>query len=127
MCKRGNCIDFNPITITAKVFFGAIFDQKKMDYTTLLGYLAATCTTVCNIPQVVKIIRTRETKGISALTYSFLLAGLLIWVVYGVLRRDWPVVAANTLSALICAIVLTLKLLSKRALHKVSETIDTQQ
>lgn len=92
-----------------------------MELITILGSAAAFCTTVCNVPQVIKIIRTRETKGVSALTYTVLLIGLVLWVIYGWIQKDWPVTIANALSALICATVLTLKLLPKRAVEQIHE------
>lgn len=94
-----------------------------MDVTAVLGYCAALFTTVCNIPQVVKIIRTKETKDISAITYLALLIGLLLWVVYGVLQNDWPVIAANAISAAICATVLLLKMLPKKKLENLHDKI----
>lgn len=88
-----------------------------MDVVSIIGFLAAMFTTLCNIPQVVKIIRTRKTDDVSALTYAALLTGLIIWTVYGILQNDWPVIIANAVSAAIAATVLTLKLLSKRKLE----------
>lgn len=89
-----------------------------MDFIAILGFTAALFTTVCNIPQAVKIIRTKETKDISALSYCALLIGLVLWIIYGILRHDWPLIIANAISALIAAAVLTLKLLPKRQLDK---------
>ena len=94
-----------------------------MDFTTILGFIAALFTTICNIPQAVKIIRTKETKGVSTLTYLALLTGLILWVVYGILRNDWPVIIANAISATFCAIVLILKLMPKDKLEKLHNTV----
>ena len=90
-----------------------------MDLTTLLGFIAAFFTTICNIPQAVKMIKTKETKNVSAPTYIALFIGLCIWVVYGIMKNDWPVIVANAISALICATVLFLKLSSKKVLEKI--------
>ena len=94
-----------------------------MDYIEVLGFAAALFTTVSNIPQVVKIIRTRETKAVSAGSYWVLLIGLTLWVAYGIWREDLPVVIANSISALICATVLFLKLTSKKVLEDIHETV----
>ena len=94
-----------------------------MDFTTILGFSAALFTTICNIPQVVKIVRTRETKAVSTLSYSALFIGLILWVVYGTLREDWPVIIANSISATICALVLTLKLMSKKKLKDLHDKV----
>ena len=94
-----------------------------MDNTEILGLAAAFFTTVSNIPQAVKIIKTRETKGVSAITYSALLFGLILWVVYGVMRDDLPLIIANSISAVITATVLFLKLISKKALDKIHDKV----
>jgi MtN3 and saliva related transmembrane protein len=94
-----------------------------MDLTESLGFAAALMTTISNIPQVIKIIRTKETKDVSARTYFFLLTGLILWVVYGILRKDWPLIAANGISAVICAMVLFLKLTSRKVLKDIHDKV----
>ncbi|MFT3793309.1 SemiSWEET family sugar transporter [Flavobacterium sp.] len=92
-----------------------------MDTISILGFTAALFTTLCNIPQLVKIIRTRKTQDVSALTYCVLLAGLILWTIYGILKTDWPVIIANAISATIATTVLFLKLTSKKTLEKIHE------
>lgn len=94
-----------------------------MNVVQLTGFAAAFFTTVSNIPQILKIIRTRETKGVSAASYTVLLIGLLLWVAYGIYRDDWPVIIANAISAVVCAIVLFLKLTSKQTLDDIHDKI----
>jgi MtN3 and saliva related transmembrane protein len=96
-----------------------------MDHVQIIGLFAALLTTVSNIPQAVKIIRTKETKGVSAPTYFVLFSGLVIWVAYGCLRNDWPIIIANGISALICGIVLFLKLISKKTLEQISDKVQS--
>ena len=100
-----------------------ISKENKMDAITLLGFSAALFTTISNIPQVMKIIRTRETKGVSTMSYTVLLIGLILWVVYGMMREDWPIIVSNGISALICAIVLFLKLTSKKVLDDIHQKV----
>lgn len=94
-----------------------------MDYITILGFAAALFTTISNIPQATKIIRTKETKGVSAPSYIVLFIGLVAWVAYGIMKSDWPVMIANTISALICGIVLFLKLTSKKVLEDIHDKV----
>lgn len=98
-----------------------------MDFTTTLGFSAALFTTISNIPQAVKIIRTKETKGVSATSYTVLFIGLALWVAYGFLRNDWPVIVANSISALICGIVLFLKLTSKKVLENIHQKMKPEK
>lgn len=95
-----------------------------MDFTQILGLIAALFTTIANLPQAYKIIKTQSTKDVSTLTYVLLFTGLVLWIVYGVMRSDIPLILANSISALICATILFLKFTSKKtleALHKKTE------
>lgn len=94
-----------------------------MDYVQIIGLLAALLTTIANIPQTYKIIKTKSTKDISTITYSILLTGLLLWIVYGILRQDYPVLIANSVSALVCSIILFLKFSSKHFIEKIKSKI----
>lgn len=95
-----------------------------MDVIQTTGYAAAFLTMVCNIPQAIKIIRTKDTKSVSAVTYSLLLAGLVLWVIYGFMRNDLPVILCNSFSALFCATVLFLKLSSAKVVDQIHDTIN---
>lgn len=94
-----------------------------MDYIQILGLAAALLTTISNIPQALKIIKTKETKGVSTGSYIILLIGLILWVAYGITRSDLPVILANTISALICAVVLFLKLTSPKNLDDIHDKV----
>lgn len=84
-----------------------------MDTTEVLGLAAAGVTTLANIPQTVKVIKTRSTKSISAFTYSMLTAGMAAWVVYGVLKNDLPIIIGNAIATLLCCTILFVKLYMK--------------
>ena len=85
-----------------------------MAFITILGFAAAILTTVCNIPQAIKIIRTRSVKDISAFTYSLLFVGLTLWTVYGILKTDWPLILANGISSAITGAILVMKITIKK-------------
>jgi MtN3 and saliva related transmembrane protein len=84
-----------------------------MDYTQALGLSAAFFTTVANIPQAIKVIRTREVKSLSASTYTMLFIGMSLWVVYGIIRNDFPIILANAIAGLLCGIILAMKLICR--------------
>jgi MtN3 and saliva related transmembrane protein len=77
---------------------------------TLVGLTAATCTTISLIPQVVKTFRSRHTKDISLLMYAILSSGLFLWLIYGLLRADLPLILANSFSLTLSLAVLLLKI-----------------
>ena len=68
-----------------------------MDFS-IFGYLAAVCTAVSFLPQAVKTVRTKNTEGLSLITYVFLFFGSLFWFIYGIYSKDVPLVATNTLT-----------------------------
>lgn len=83
-----------------------------MTLTTCIGLMAAVCTTLAFVPQVLKSWRTRDLSGISLPMYTIFTVGVLLWLVYGILIQDWPVIVANAITALLASAVLLLKLKS---------------
>ena len=75
-----------------------------------VGYIAAILTTFSSIPQILRVYRLKESRDISLWTVSSLSAGVLLWVVHGIIIGDQPVIMANVVSlclsfALICLVV----------------------
>lgn len=85
-----------------------------MNSTEILGISAAFLTTAANIPQAFKIIKTRSTKSISSATYALLFVGLVLWLIYGIIRDDLPIILANAVSAGLSGIILAMKLVAKK-------------
>jgi MtN3 and saliva related transmembrane protein len=79
-----------------------------MDQTTLIGLLAATCTTAAFVPQVIAILRTGNVDGISVMMYSIFTVGIALWLSYGILVNDLPMLLANSISLLLAISVLSL-------------------
>jgi MtN3 and saliva related transmembrane protein len=75
-----------------------------------IGFLAAACTTFAFVPQVVRLWRTRSADDISLAMYVIIVAGVALWIVYGVRIRSAPLVAANTVSLGLSGAVLAGKL-----------------
>jgi MtN3 and saliva related transmembrane protein len=76
----------------------------------IVGSLAAVCTTLCWLPQAVKIIRERRTEGISLVTQSVFTLGTALWAVYGLLLNNRPVLFANLVTLVFALTILILKL-----------------
>ncbi|MBR0774185.1 SemiSWEET family sugar transporter [Bradyrhizobium diazoefficiens] len=76
----------------------------------LLGFAAATCTTVAYAPQFIKVWRTRSARDISLGMFLVMLLGLALWLVYGLLSGDAPLVAANAITMLLAGGILVMKL-----------------
>ncbi|MFZ3076909.1 MAG: SemiSWEET transporter [Candidatus Aenigmatarchaeota archaeon] len=82
-----------------------------MIWITLIGMLAAAATTVAFLPQVVRSWRTKKTEDISLLMYLTMVTGGGLWLSYGLLINDMPLIFANiiTLSLTISTLFLKLK------------------
>ncbi len=81
-----------------------------MTLTELIGFIAATLTTIAFLPQVIKTWKDKSTKDISLVTYSLFVAGVIAWLTYGILLHSWPLIAANSVTAVFAATVLALKI-----------------
>jgi len=66
--------------------------------TELIGIAAGVCTAISLLPQLIKIIREKEARDISLFYLVILLAGLSLWIWYGILRDDLPIIATNVIS-----------------------------
>lgn len=84
-----------------------------MEFESIIGFVAATSTTVSFIPQAIKTIRTRQTKDISLMMYALLTFGVFMWTIYGFMVNDWPVILANGITIIFASIVLVLKIKHK--------------
>ena len=75
-----------------------------------IGYIAATLTTASFVPQAWLTFKTRDVSGISLGMYSAFTAGIALWLVYGILMAAWPVVIANTITLLLAAGILGMRI-----------------
>ena len=81
-----------------------------MPISTIIGLTAATCTTVSFLPQVIKAWRTRSTRDVSAGMFALLVTGNSLWLLYGALISDLPLVVANLITLGLVVTILALKL-----------------
>ncbi|GAM59483.1 hypothetical protein JCM19231_1611 [Vibrio ishigakensis] len=87
----------------------------------VLGYIAATCTTCAFIPQVIHILKTKDTSSISLGMYTIFIMGVFLWMTYGYIVSDIPVMLANAITLLLASIIWIIKIkhtLKKPALCK---------
>ena len=80
-----------------------------MTSVTVLGLLAAFCTTAAYLPQVLKTWRTRSTTDISLGMFLLMVSGLVLWLAYGIILADLPLIASNTVTLLFAGMILYFK------------------
>jgi MtN3 and saliva related transmembrane protein len=81
-----------------------------MDTLTALGLTAATLTTCSFVPQLTKVWRTKSAADLSYGMFGAFSVGILLWFLYGLLRDDLPVIAANGITLVLSVTILALKI-----------------
>ncbi len=79
----------------------------------LVGYAAATLTTIAFVPQAAKSWSTRDLSGVSLTMYSLFTLGVALWLIYGVILGAWPIIVANAITLALAGVVLTLKVIHR--------------
>lgn len=79
-------------------------------YADLIGYLAATLTTISFVPQAWLVWRTRRAENLSLAMYLVFATGVALWLVYGLWIGSWPVVIANAITLMLAGFILVMKL-----------------
>lgn len=83
------------------------------EFTELIGSVAAILTTLAFVPQVVKTVKTRQTRDISTAMWSLMVTGVTLWLVYGVQLGSMPLIAANASTLVLAGIILAVKLANR--------------
>ena len=82
----------------------------NISWTDVIGAAAAVLTTAAFLPQVWLTFKTRDARGVSLGMYSAFAVGIVLWLVYGLLMRAWPIVVANTITLALAIAILVMKL-----------------
>ena len=84
-----------------------------MNYIQIIGMVAAVCTTVAFLPQVLKTWRSKSAKDLSLGMFSIFCTGVTLWIIYGILTQDLPIMLANALTLLLSGCLLYFKVVYK--------------
>ncbi len=77
---------------------------------TIIGLVAAACTTLAFLPQAIKTWRTRSTGDLSLPMFLLMTFGVALWLVYGLILRDPPLIAGNAVTLMLSGSILYCKL-----------------
>ncbi|HEV7264513.1 MAG TPA: SemiSWEET transporter [Falsiroseomonas sp.] len=88
-----------------------------------MGAAATLCSVSSFAPQAWKIIRTRDASGISTRMYVITVVGFSLWLAYGVLLWQWPLILTNGICLLLSGLILVMKLLPRRRRAAVAEAL----
>lgn len=76
----------------------------------MIGSIAAVLTTFAFLPQVIKVIKTKDTESIALGMYLMQVVGIALWLFHGLVIDDLPLIMANSVSFLLSGIILLYKL-----------------
>ncbi|AFY99166.1 SemiSWEET transporter [Calothrix sp. PCC 6303] len=77
---------------------------------TILGLIAGGLTTISFVPQMIKTWQTRSAKDVSFVMLITFISGIFLWLIYGILRQDIAIIAANGVTLIFNFIILGLKI-----------------
>jgi MtN3 and saliva related transmembrane protein len=75
-----------------------------LDYISILGYVAAFFTTVSLVPEIYRTMKKREARDLSFYWIGTLTFGQLLWAIYAVMIHSLPLLAAGSVSFILCII-----------------------
>jgi MtN3 and saliva related transmembrane protein len=81
-----------------------------MDLNSLVGLSAGFLTTIAFVPQVTKIWKTRSAKDVSLPTFIAFTIGVALWLAYGLLEGEPPIIVWNAVTLVLAGAILTMKL-----------------
>ena len=84
-----------------------------MTNTGIVGTVAAVCTTISFLPQVMKVYRTKHTSDLSLPMYIIFSIGVFMWMCYGFLTGSLPIILANAITLVLCTYILAMKMTYK--------------
>ena len=94
------------------------FIEERRDmfdnHTEIVGITAGICTSISLLPQLIKLRKHKKAEDISLFYLVILFVGLSLWVWYGVLRDDIPIMVTNGFSLVISGIIIVLGVKYKR-------------
>ncbi|KAA3600422.1 MAG: hypothetical protein DWQ06_09265 [Calditrichaeota bacterium] len=81
-----------------------------MELVTIIGSVAGILTTFAFLPQAIKTWKTKSTKDISLVMFSSLNIGVLLWLIYGIMLDEYPIILANLVTLIFSLPILWLKI-----------------
>ena len=81
-----------------------------MEFVDVLGYVAGLLTTLTFLPQVIKTVKEKSAKDVSLNMFLIAATNQVLWVIYGVLKKDLVIIMTNVLILVLSLTMIFLKL-----------------
>ena len=88
----------------------AVSFQHPSWFVNLIGSVAAVCTTISFLPQLIRVYRLKSAHEISLIMFLVFSFGVFLWVLYGIFIRSFPMIVANGLTLALSLAILGLKI-----------------
>ena len=98
--------------------------MDSINLAVFIGAAAGICSTISFAPQAWKIIRSRRTRDISLRMYSVTVTGFALWLAYGIMLGEWPLILSNALCFLMSGFILVMKLSPQRVKEEIADSVD---
>jgi MtN3 and saliva related transmembrane protein len=76
----------------------------------LIGFIAATLTTIAFVPQAIQTFKSKDTRSISLPMYLVFTVGIVCWLTYGLMIGKWPIIISNIVTLALSGAILGMKL-----------------
>ncbi|NGM66978.1 SemiSWEET transporter [Sphingobacterium sp. SGR-19] len=73
---------------------------------TIIGITAGIFTSISMVPQLLKVLKEKDVENLSPYMIAILLTGVSLWVIYGFMLDEWPIILSNLFSVLVNATLL---------------------
>ncbi len=81
-----------------------------MSALSIVGFLASLLSVLNQFPQAIKVFRSQDTHSISLMMYCIVVVAISLWLVYGIMLNDFPLISANALSLIPIVYIFIIKL-----------------
>jgi MtN3 and saliva related transmembrane protein len=76
----------------------------------IVGFSASLLSVLNQFPQAIKVFRSKDTHSISLVMYCIVVVCITLWLVYGIMLKDGPLIWANALSLVPIVYIFLMKL-----------------
>lgn len=80
----------------------------------ILGIIAGILTSASMIPQLVKVLKEKNVDDLSWVMLLVLISGVSLWVWYGIIKEEWPIILSNAFSVLLNSTLLVCYFIYKK-------------
>lgn len=84
--------------------------MTNTNYIEIIGLIAAFLTTAAFVPQAYKTWKTKDVSGLSLPMFSMFTLGIVLWLIYGLLTNNLPIILANVITAALSFMLLFFKI-----------------